>query len=86
MVDYLRGLIADAYSANGLNSEIECFSSAEEFLGKHAETPFDIVFLDIVMPEINGFEAARLIRKISPKTYIIFITMESSLVYDSFDF
>lgn len=86
MADYLRGLIADAYSANALNSEIECFSSAEEFLGKYTQTPFDIVFLDIVMPEINGFEAARLIRKISPKTYIIFITTESGLVYDSFDF
>lgn len=38
------------------------------------------------MPELNGFETAKQIRKISRDTYIIFITSESSLVYDSFDF
>lgn len=38
------------------------------------------------MPNMNGFEVAKNIRQISKKTYIIFITTEESLVYDSFNF
>ena len=41
----------------------------------------DIVFLDVSMPGMNGFEAAREIRKIAPRTKIVIYTMhESSLV------
>ena len=38
------------------------------------------------MPEMNGFEAAKKLRKTSEKTYVIFVTTESSMVYDSFEF
>ena len=33
-----------------------------------------------------GFDVAKQMREISKDTYLIFITTESSLVYDSFDF
>ena len=65
---------------------INTFISGKEFLGAHETEPFDVVFLDIRMPDINGFEVAKRMRGLFQKTYIIFITNESSLVYDSFDF
>jgi DNA-binding NarL/FixJ family response regulator len=34
----------------------------------------DIVLLDIGLPELNGFEAAREIRKLSPASSIVFLT------------
>jgi len=86
MVEFLRCAITRAYSENGLASEVDCFTSAREFLARHADRPYDIVFLDIVMPETDGFAAARQMRKISKSTHIIFITTQSGLVYDSFDF
>ena len=58
----------------------------KEFVSQHENTPFDVVFLDIKMPGIDGFEAAKQIRRISEKTYILFVTTESGLVYDSFDY
>jgi DNA-binding NarL/FixJ family response regulator len=33
----------------------------------------DIVLLDIGLPELNGFEAAREIRKVSPASNIVFV-------------
>ena len=45
-----------------------------------------MVFLDIKMLDIDGFEAAKQVRATSEKTYIIFVTTESGLVYDSFDY
>jgi len=38
----------------------------------------DLVILDIGLPKLNGIEAAREIRKRSPKARIIFLTQESS--------
>ncbi len=33
--------------------------------------PFDAILSDLGMPGINGFELARMIKKISPKTLIV---------------
>lgn len=38
------------------------------------------------MQNMNGFDVAKEMRGIFQKTYIIFVTTESSLVYESFDF
>lgn len=86
MLDFLNSKIDDLLTENELTHDISTFSSGQDFLKIHTEHPFDVVFLDIVMPEPNGFEAAKQVRKISRDTYIIFITTESSLVYESFDF
>jgi CheY-like chemotaxis protein len=37
----------------------------------------DVVVLDISMPELNGIEAARQIRKACPKTEILILTMRA---------
>jgi DNA-binding NarL/FixJ family response regulator len=38
----------------------------------------DLVLLDIGLPTINGIEAARRIRKLSPNSKILFVTQNSS--------
>ncbi len=38
----------------------------------------ELVLLDIVLPKMNGFEVARQIRKLSPKSEILFVSQESS--------
>ncbi len=65
---------------------IQKFTSGNDFLLKQKNEPFNAVFLDIVMPDEDGFEVAEEICKISEQTYIIFVTTESMLVYDSFNF
>jgi DNA-binding NarL/FixJ family response regulator len=39
----------------------------------------DLILLDIGLPTLNGIEAARRIRNLSPKTKIIFVSQESSV-------
>jgi len=41
------------------------------------QTPFDLVFMDIKMPGINGVQTFREIKKINPKAAVIMMTASS---------
>ena len=63
--------------------EIECFFSAAKLL--RTSCAYDIFFLDIQMPEQNGLELAKQLRKNGGRGVIIFITALAEYVYDSFE-
>lgn len=85
----LRILIADDHDLmrRGLKSLIEAHAGWEivaeahtgaEATAKAEELKPDIAILDISMPELNGLEAARRIRKISPRTEILILSVHYS--------
>jgi len=45
------------------------------------KTDPDLVLMDVMMPHLNGIDAASNIRKRSPKTKIIFLTMQDNAEY-----
>jgi DNA-binding NarL/FixJ family response regulator len=49
-----------------------------EAVQKAEELQPDLVVLDIGLPSLNGIEAARRIRKLSPESKILFVSQESS--------
>ena len=69
-----------------VNIEISAFQNADLLIRAYRSNAFDVVFLDIDMPAISGFDAAKAIRDISNKTMIIFVTSKRDLVFDSFEF
>ena len=86
ILDYLHKYISDGFKRRGVDIYIDKFTSGKVFLDAHRSEPFDVVFLDIKMPDINGFDVAAELRKVTEKAYIIFVTTENTLVYDSFSF
>lgn len=85
-LEILRRMVEERFEQCNVANRITDYMSGAVFLEHHKKEPFDIVFMDIFMPDMNGFEVAKEIRKKSEKTYIIFVTTERSLVYDVFDF
>ena len=53
-------------------------SDGLEAVQKAEELQPDLIMLDIGLPSLNGIEAARRIRKLSPKSKILFVSQESS--------
>jgi len=53
-------------------------SNGLEAVQKAEELKPDLVLLDIGLPKLNGIEAARRIRSLSPMSKIIFLSQESS--------
>lgn len=86
MLTLMHRLVANEFEKRHADFTIKAYSCAKKLLEDFKEKPFDVLFLDIKMPGIDGFEAAREVRCMTDETEIIFITTEQELVYDSFDF
>jgi DNA-binding response OmpR family regulator len=54
-------------------------SDGLEAVKKAEELKPDLVLLDIGLPKLNGIEAARRIRQLSPNSRIVFVSMDNSL-------
>ena len=70
--DVLASFIARYADEKGLELTVTRFGNAMDFEMTHQH--FDLVFMDIQMPGINGMEAAQLMRTYDSETPIIFVT------------
>lgn len=85
-LEFISEKVDEKLTSLNVFHDIANFEHGADLISQHEETPFDVVFLDIRLPDIDGFEAAKQIKMTSDKTQIIFITTESALVYESFDY
>lgn len=74
-----------------LPEQAECriapiFSSGAQVLEYIKEHTVNILFLDIDMPGMSGFELAEKLRAFSPDTVIIFVSAYEEFVYSSFEY
>jgi DNA-binding NtrC family response regulator len=53
--------------------------SAAEALQMVAETPYDVVFSDLMMPEMDGLELLKTIKQANPDTEVIIVTGHGSI-------
>ena len=65
-------LLEEALKNKGIS--IDCCSVGEEAIDLAKKNNYDIILLDIVMPDMDGFELRKLIREYDPYVPIIFLT------------
>ena len=68
----LNSMIENAFKS--LDILIDVFTDGNELLHRFAQKSYDIVFLDIEMPAIDGLTAARKLRDMSAEVFIVFLT------------
>lgn len=73
-------------SSNDMKCIIETFEHSIKFFQKINNILCDIVFLDIDMPEMNGFDIAKILNNIRPDITIIFVSSFDNFVFESFEY
>lgn len=85
-LNVLKSAIDREFSKHTDDYNVNCYSNGILLLDDNKHTAFDVLFLDIDMPKISGFEIAQQFRESFLQCFIIFVTSHADLVYRSFDF
>lgn len=88
MIKKLRDDISFFFKDLKENIELLTFSNGKSLIEaiQKDEKYFDIILLDIDMPDITGLKVAEVLRKISDDIIIIFISSYDGFVFDSLEY
>lgn len=76
--------IKEAFRHSGAEAGVSPFSSAGALRERISQEPFDVYFLDIDMPEMDGVEFGASVRAVDPDACIIFLSNREERVFDTF--
>ncbi|MCM1524510.1 MAG: LytTR family DNA-binding domain-containing protein [Ruminococcus sp.] len=85
-LETLKDIIDKEFSEFTADHKISAFGSGTLLINAHNHEPFDILFLDIDMPKVTGFDIAKILRDDFSNCFIIFVSSHSELIYESMDF
>lgn len=71
--------IGQVEEAPGGSAALKLLSSVDQ------ESPFDVVFLDMAMPDLNGLDIARMISRFEDPPAIVFVTAFDTPASDAFE-
>ncbi|GMG97340.1 LytR/AlgR family response regulator transcription factor [Tepidimicrobium xylanilyticum] len=87
-MDYIGRELERILKKKNIDAKIYKFESGMDLLEAYdnEDKPFDIIFLDIGMPRLDGLEVAEIIRKKDEETLLIFLTSMEEEVYKAFKY
>jgi DNA-binding LytR/AlgR family response regulator len=65
--------------------EVECAYDGHEALLKASAQAFDAIFLDVRMPDLDGLELARVLRRFAAPPQLVFVSAYDSAAVDAFE-
>lgn len=71
-------------SSHGSATIVNTFENGKDLIQAHTSDPFHIIFLDVVMPGIDGLETARVIRETDSNVKIVFLTASREYAFESY--
>lgn len=80
-LEALRSMILDW---KGRETSVSCYDNGDALLQAHAAAPFDIIFLDILMPLLSGMETARELRQSDRTVKLVFLTSSADFAVEAF--
>lgn len=82
-IDILRFPLETFFGEKDISINIIEFTNGYTMLNEYSG--YDIIFLDVSMPDINGIDLGKKIREIDKNVIIIFVTSEKDRVFESFE-
>lgn len=86
ILEYMSEKIKDIFNEQKCSVVIEKFNNGKDLIKNLTNEFFDVIFLDIDMPNLNGFDVARKIQSSAISINIIFISNLEGSVYESLKF
>jgi DNA-binding LytR/AlgR family response regulator len=65
--------------------EVECAFGGHDALMKASNHAFDAIFLDVRMPDLDGVELARVLRRFASPPQIVFVSAHDNAAVDAFE-
>ncbi len=80
----IAGAVRSAFLAKEIRTEVKCFRSGKRLVEALKTERFQLVLLDIDMPEMDGIETGRQIREKYEDVRIIYVSEAENRVFESF--
>src|SRR5438105_10557196 len=64
---------------------VECAFDGHDALVKASSQPYDAIFLDVRMPDLDGVELARVLRRFASPPQLVFVTAYDNAAVDAFE-
>ena len=77
-------IIKEVALKNNIDCNISAYNLGRNLVQAFKENEFNIIFLDMEMPELNGIETGLLIREISKDPVIFYLTSHKEYAYESY--
>lgn len=85
-IEILRGHLVRVSFRMNMEMRISHFSSAGELLESiRGDAGYEIIFLDIRLPDINGIEAAKRIREKDRKALVVFVSGRTDYILKGYE-
>lgn len=84
VIGIIRSAVEDILQSNKIEGQIYTYTSYKDMNKGFESSTFDLVFLDINMPDCDGINYAVSVKNNHPNTDITFISSKEERVFDSF--
>jgi len=84
--EYIRTLLVSSFNKQQLTVAFDLFDNGSALLKMlESHYHYDVIFLDIEMPELDGISVCRQIRSLCPDVLVVFISNKEELVFSTFE-
>lgn len=83
-IPVITGAARSAFEAKGFRVEIDTFTRGSELLSALDKKPYDLILLDIDMPELDGIEVGKRVKSFDHAIPVVFVSECESRVFESF--
>lgn len=81
----IAGAVESAFRNREIRTEIRCFQTGKELLEALTTTRFDLILLDIDLPEMDGIQVALRIREMGQNAPLVFVSECENRVFEAFE-